>query len=63
MIIFTILFYDRMNFILFYPRSTFSYMSKKISSDWDLDSEMLDTSMYVSEPIRVSICVDQFYGA
>lgn len=54
----TILICDRMTFVLFDPRYTFSYMLVKFSLGWDLTYKMLNVPIYVSTLFGVSLCVD-----
>lgn len=63
MIIYTTLIYNRMNFVLFDLSSTFSYVFVKFALWWDLECEFLNTFMYVSTLVGVSLCVDQMYHA
>lgn len=52
----TIFVYDLMDFVLFDLSSTFSYVF-----GWELECEYIDTLMYASMLVGVSIYVDQVY--
>lgn len=50
-----------MDSTLFDPGSTFSYVFVKFFLGWDLYCQYLDTSMYLSMSLRVSLCVCHMY--
>lgn len=58
MVICTILIYDCIIVVLFNLGSIFSYISIRFSFGFDMVCEMLDTYMYMSTLVGVSIIVD-----
>lgn len=57
----TILFCDNMASVVFDPSFIFSCVFVEFAMGWGLDCKYLDTLVYISTLIWVSVCVDQDY--
>ena len=53
--------YDCMSSVLFYPGSTFSYVSSSFATDPDLHCDLLDMPIRVSTPVGESVIVEKVY--